>query len=313
MKVLSTGDLVADLIVPIRELPLRAEMHQLANERLFEAGGSCNFLIVASRLGLETQAVGAVGDDWLGDFVLQQLRDESVGVVHIFVAPNTDTTLSIALVDSNAEHVFVGALGHGLDTYQMPSNDDIFLGVGAVFCTSYALSDHSLFSPASSMVILEQAHEQGTPVFFDLGPAAFSIDRETIRRALTSSNTVLSTQDELLRWTECVNTAEAAAEIRKLGPETLVIKMGSRGCTIVSTHEEINVEGFEVTPRDTAGAGDAFAAAFVYGYLTGCSFAETGAIANATGAITVTRLGTGKRLPQRKEIFDLLQQHGFDL
>ena len=313
MKVLSTGDLVADLIVPIRELPLRAEMHQLANERLFEAGGSCNFLIVASRLGLATQAVGAVGDDWLGDLVLQQLRDESVDVGHVFVAPNTDTALSIALVDSNAEHVFVGAMGHGLDTHQIPRNDDIFLGLSAVFCTSYALSDHSLFGPASSMKILEQAHKRGTPIFFDLGPAAFSTDRERIRKALSASNTVMTTQDELLRWTECSNAAQAAVEIRNLGPQTLVIKLGPRGCTIVSTDEEINVEGFEVTPRDTAGAGDAFAAAFVYGYLKGYSFSKMGAIANATGAITVTRLGTGKQLPQREEIFDLLQQHGFDL
>lgn len=312
MKVLCIGDLVADLIVPIRELPLHAEMHQLANERLFVAGGSSNFLIVASRLGLEAQAVGAVGDDWLGKFVVEQLRDEAVGVGYIHFVRDATTTLSIELVDANSQHVFVGALGSGQGIGNSSDNDDVFLGSEAVFCTSYALGEHSLFIPASSLQILERAHEQGIPTFFDLGPAAFVVDREIIERAISLSTAVLTTQDELLTWTGATNNLQAAAEVLRLGPEITVIKLGSRGCMIVSANEKISVEGFEVSVRDTAGAGDAFAAAFVYGYLRKYSLAQAGAIANATGAITVTRLGTGTQLPQRAEIFYLLQQHGFE-
>ena len=176
MKVICTGDIVADLIVPIRELPLQAEIHQLANERLFVAGGSSNILIVASRLGLESQAVGAVGDDWLGQLVLEELSDEGVGLGHVRSVPDATTALSIELVDVNSQHVFVGALGTGQMNGETLDVDDIFLGLEAVFCTSYALGEHSLFRPTISMQLLERAYKQGIPCFFDLGPAAFNID-----------------------------------------------------------------------------------------------------------------------------------------
>ena len=97
MKMLCIGDLVADLVVPIRELPLRPEEHQLANECLFVAGGTSNTLIVAARLGLEAQAVGAVGDDWLGKLVLQQLTEDNVSIKYVQVVPSAITTMSLVL------------------------------------------------------------------------------------------------------------------------------------------------------------------------------------------------------------------------
>jgi Sugar kinases, ribokinase family len=45
---------------------------------------------------------------------------------------------------------------------------------------------------------------------------------------------------------------------------------------------------------DTIGAGDAFDAAFIYGYLNGIGIKETGVLANAAGAITTTKHGAGK-------------------
>ena len=54
------GDLVADLIVPIPSLPIEAGRHQLAKWMQLEAGGTCNTLIMAQRLGLCTVAIGAM-------------------------------------------------------------------------------------------------------------------------------------------------------------------------------------------------------------------------------------------------------------
>ena len=53
-----------------------------------------------------------------------------------------------------------------------------------------------------------------------------------------------------------------------------------------------------------------FAGAFIFGYLSKYSLTESGIIANVTGAITVTRVGTGPYVPQRAEIFDMLKFHG---
>ena len=313
MKILSIGDLCADLVVPIGELPLRPGKHQLANECMFVAGGTSNTIIVAARLGLETYAIGAVGDDWLGKMVLQQLRDENVSIKYVQSVTGASTTVSIELVDTNAQHVFVGALGKGTAVGLSTDQDIILSGVKAVFCTSYALADHSLFSASSSLSILNYAYKCGIPTFFDLGPAAFTIDKDIIEQAIKASTVVLTTMDEICAWTGSSDKAQATNEILNLGAEIVVVKCGSAGCVIISSQDEIIIDGFEVLVRDTAGAGDAFAGAFIYGYLSKYSLAESGTIANATGAITVTRVGTGPYVPERAEIFDLLESNGVTL
>jgi sugar/nucleoside kinase (ribokinase family) len=57
-----------------------------------------------------------------------------------------------------------------------------------------------------------------------------------------------------------------------------------------------------VDVRDTNGAGDSFAAAFIYGYLQGWPPEEIGAFANAMGAAKVQKFGAGRNVPTLDEI-----------
>ena len=64
---------------------------------------------------------------------------------------------------------------------------------------------------------------------------------------------------------------------------------------------------------DTAGAGDAFDAACVYGRLRGLPLEKIGQLANAVGGAAVSKAGTGTRLPTKHEILDLLRQASITL
>jgi len=81
-------------------------------------------------------------------------------------------------------------------------------------------------------------------------------------------------------------------------------------CLIVTASKQEQVDGFSVAVHNTAGAGDAFSAAYIYGYLKGFAAREIGIFANAVGALAVTKIGTGRNLPQRQEIAQLLLEHG---
>ena len=314
MKILCVGDLVADLVVPINELPLCAGNHQLSNECMFVAGGTSNTLIVAARLGLTTHAVGAVGKDWLGSLLLEQLIAEGVIVDYVYTVDNATTTISIELLDQEAQHVFVGALGQGKPVAPDIDLDVMLEGNKGVFCTSYALGTHSLFSSATSLNLLEHAYNKSIPTFFDLGPAAFTIERSVINTAVGFSTVVLTTQEEITAWMKCDSIVQSTENFFDLGVDTVVIKLGENGCLILNSNsEEIHVEGFNVTVRDTAGAGDAFAAAYIYSYLKGYDHYKSGVIANATGAITVTRIGTGPNVPKVGEINKLISGRGYSL
>ena len=66
---------------------------------------------------------------------------------------------------------------------------------------------------------------------------------------------MLTTMEEISVWTGSNEKIQATKEILSLGAEIVVIKCGSEGCVIISSQDEIILDGFEVVVRDTAGAG----------------------------------------------------------
>lgn len=309
-KIITLGDLVADLIVPIPQLPLYAQQHQPAREITLEAGGTGNFLILAARLGMEAIALGTVGQDSNGEQVLQLLAQEGVNISPVIIPPGSETTTSIVIVDDQGQHVFVGKNGGGQPLSFQTAWQPLVEQSQAVFTTGYSLHPTSPMTPEIVLTYLGLAHQARIPTFFDIGPAAFIVHREHVQEAIEQADVILATSEEISAWTGLTDMLQAARLLQSQGPATIVIKLGGEGCMLITPEREVHVPGFPVQVRDTAGAGDAFAAACIYGYLRGFSLEQIGALSNAVGALAVSKLGTGTRLPRREEVVQLLQQHG---
>jgi sugar/nucleoside kinase (ribokinase family) len=306
--------LVADLVVPIQKLPIRAQEHQPARDIVLEAGGTGNSLILAARLGLRTKALGTVGDDYYGRQVLEMLAAEGVDVDSVVTPPGSCTTTSIVLVDDAAQHVFVGRHGTGPQQDYDPAWATFIRQSGAIFLAGYAMHPDSTFSPTGIMTCFGVAHKHQVPIFFDLGPAAFLINRADVEAVIDHATVFLATQAETAAWLGIEDPVAAAQHFLARNRASLaIIKLGAEGCLLATKGQHVYVPGFPVEVRDTAGAGDAFAAACVYGYLKGWSLVEIGILANAVGGASVAKLGTGTLLPRRQEVVDLLRKHGHSL
>jgi sugar/nucleoside kinase (ribokinase family) len=310
LQVLTLGDLVADMVVPLERVPIRPQEHQMVPDIMLEAGGTGNFLILATRLGLRAKALGVVGADFYGDQVRAVLRHEGVDLEDVIVPPNSRTTTSIVLVDGAAQHVFVWMGGTGAQQQFDPAWRAIVERADAVFTTGYALLPKSTFAPASVQTCVDITYALGKPVFFDLGPAAAQVGRTQIEAVIRRTTVLLATSEELATWTGGDDPAENARLLLSEGPSMVVVKLGAHGCLVVSAQAQELVDAFPVAVRNTAGAGDAFSAACVYGYLRGYALREIGLLANAVGAAAVAELGTGAHLPQRQTIAQLLSEHG---
>lgn len=304
------GDLVADLIVPIDELPIQAQQHQIAHDMTIEAGSTGSVLILAARLGLRARALGVVGQDLYGEHVRAALAASGVDVGGVVAPPGGRTTTSIGLVDGAGQHVFVWMRGTGLPQHFNPAWRPIVEQAGAVFSTGYALQPPATFTPAAVLEGIAIAHARNIPVFFDLGPAAGQAVRAHVDAAIGQATVFLATSEEIAGWTGLADPQRAAREILSRGPAMVVVKLGADGCLIVTPDHEQQIEAFPVAVRNTAGAGDAFSAACIYGYLRGFPLRQIGLLANAAGALTVAALGTGTCLPQRAAIAELLARHG---
>jgi sugar/nucleoside kinase (ribokinase family) len=85
--------------------------------------------------------------------------------------------------------------------------------------------------------------------------------------------------------------ARAAARLRELGARVAAVTLGPDGCYVAGDDFDGHVPGIEVEAVDGTGAGDAFAAGFLYGLLAGWPLERCARFANAAGALATTALG----------------------
>src|SRR5260221_8385156 len=100
-----------------------------------------------------------------------------------------------------------------------------------------------------------------------------------------------------------------------MGPEAFALKGGPEGARIyLKTDEVINAPGFPVEIYNILGAGDAFGAGFIYGYVNGWNWYKSARLGNACGAIVGTKHVCANFMPTMPVIEDFVAGYGrFDV
>ena len=300
MKTLVTvGDLVVDFLLDVR-LPVVAGGHQTARSLRFEAGGACTTIFAARGMGLAVSALGAVGDDVPGRFLLGELADADVDVGALQVPAGSATTTVISLSDSDkGGHVFLGRYGEGSDIDFDESAAQGLERADAVFVPGYTLLESRMAGLVDGA--LDWLARNRRRVYFDVGPFLGDLPRQLIDGALRHVDTLLLTEDEIAFVADDMDELLA-----RHGQLTVILKLGADGCRIVSRDEAILCPGFAAEVIDTIGAGDAFAAAWIWADLNGRSPRDCGTIANAMGAASVMRAGAGRNSPTCRDVQAIL-------
>jgi sugar/nucleoside kinase (ribokinase family) len=310
-QVVSVGDLVVDMVMPVR-LPVLPFQHQETRGAYLEAGGGGNFNIMARRLGLGVRAVGAIGADIFGDELRRILADEGVDLRGAVTHPGSQTCVVYDLIDHTThEHVFVGSLAAGDPVAYTPEIDSLIQSADAVFLQGYNL--HEVQLPALIDGVLERARAAQIPVFCDSGPTIRNVDRGRVEALLSGSDVLMMTEEEVPFAAPGRTGDEAYGFLFGLGAATLVIKQGAAGCTVVQPDSRFAVPGFPVAVVDTVGAGDCFNAGLVYGWAQGWDWWQAAQLANACGAAAVQKMGSGRNAPTRAEVVAVLNANGVSL
>lgn len=323
-ELLTLGGLVADLVLPIPALPVRAGEHQLGEWLRVEPGGLGNCLVVAARLGMRTAALGWLGDDLFGDHLVRVLEREGVDLTPL-VRVAGPTATSVVLIDrTRAEHVFLGAFG-APGPARVPPDWVERLGPQA-----WLLSDGYVVLHAAPLVeeAFALARARGARTAFDPGPLAHGAPEGSLERVLAQTAVLLLTEAEAGEVLDRVASGgrptpgtDGGADagpgpgaliraLRGLGPQVVVLKRGPAGAMAAGPEGTVTVPGFPVTVRDTTAAGDAFDAAFLVALASEADLRTALLLANAAGALAVTRVGTGTALPRAAEMAAFLEERG---
>ena len=131
--------------------------------------------------------------------------------------------------------------------------------------------------------------------------------RDKALAVLANSRACLLTEDEALTFTGAADADAAARWLQAHGARDVIIKRGPQGCSCyVGDGPRVDIAGLKVDVRDTAGAGDSFAAGFLFDVLQHGHVIEAARFANAVGAAKVQKLGTGRNMPTREEVWRLV-------
>ncbi len=303
--IVTLGDLVADIAVALPQLPLVPGHYQEAHTVRLEPGGAGNFLIAGARIGMRMRSVGALGDDAFGRDVAATLAAEGVDMALVEHPPATGTTVVLVLNDDSGQTVMTGAYGAGPPLTFLPSWEQAIQASSAVFAFGYSLRE--LRIQDAVLTAMEHGRALGRPVFFDPGPEFFLLEAPARERALAAAQILLLTEDEVP-----ITGARRPADLLRHSA-VVVVKRGPAGCQVWTRDGTLEVPGFPVQARDVAGAGDCFAAAFVFGHLSGWGLERAATVANAMGAAKVQKRGTGRQAPTLDELRAVLAGHRPDL
>ncbi len=282
------GILVADVIVrPVDRLPARGTLGLV--EAITLRGGGCalNTSSSLAKLGLRASAVGKVGTDPFGDFVVGLLAARGVESSGVLRDPAAPTSASVALVDSAGERTFLHLKGANAMVSARELGESPFAG-RALHVAGALVLDALDGEPTAAL--LAEARQRGIHTSLDTvfdGSGRW----ERVLPALPHCDLFTPGLAEALAITGTHEAARAATRLRELGAATVVITLGREGCFVAGPGFEGRVPGYDVATVDGTGAGDAFAAGFLYGRLDGWPLERCARFANAAGALATTAVG----------------------
>jgi len=227
-------------------------------------GSAANTIHGLAHLGIETGFVGTVGDDDLGRFFKKDMTVSNIKPI-LFRTMN-ETGRAIAKISSDSERTFATYLGAAVDLSSDDITHDIFEGYDYFYVEGYLVQDQEMFEKS-----LRLATNAGLKVCLDL--ASYNVVEENIEffeTMIAKYVDILFGNEEEIRSISKKKPEDGAMEIRKM-VETVVIKMGAQGSFCISGDEVIRVGVRPSKAIDTTGAGDLYAAGFLYGHSKGLS------------------------------------------
>jgi len=318
-QVIAIGEILIDFVStkpgPYSEAP--------AFEKCF-GGAPMNTIVGVSRLGVSTGAITAVGDDPFGQFLMGELERNKVDVSQVKVKKGRRTTIAfVANEPTSGERTFFFYrkpwTAETADSALEPNEiDPSYIAKACILHVSgFALSQN----PCREAVFeaINCARKTGVKVSFD---PTLRVDvwnsvatlRKTYSRALRLCDIATFSSEEAEFIFGTSETEEAAQRALRYGIGIVGIKLGERGAYIINKDgTRVQAPAFKVKAVDTTGAGDGWNAGLLVGLCKGWDLEKCVTVANALGAMVVTKRGAITAMPYKKELKAFLKRTGIEI
>lgn len=300
----------------------------------FVGGSPLNIAVGCSRLGLNASLLTAVGNDKIGEFIVNFLNNEGVSTQCIPTKSLSRSSAVVLGIEPPDKFPLVYYRDNAADS-QLSIDDVINARIEdykIVLINGTALNIEP--SRSATFFAAEAAEKHKVDVVLDLDFRAdqwhdYRAFGLTIRAVLPKVKIAIGTEEEILAATMSSasqviiedqqisapkitgNIDASIAQLLSSGIEVLIVKRGAAGASIYKPDgSREDVPGFPVEVLNVLGAGDAFASGFLYGILQGWDLFRACRMGNASGAQVVTRKGCANFMPYLEESLQFIESHG---
>jgi ribokinase len=291
------GSINQDFVLSVERRPEPGET--VTEAQLFRSNGGkgANQAAAAALLGASVTFLGRVGDDGLGEPLVEALAEKGVDTSLIEASPDSSTGTAFITVTPDGENAITVAPGANR-SLSAEDVDDASDAIG----DARVLVAQMEVPPEVVLRAVEVAARQGTRALVNLAPTT-----EVPRKLLEKLDPLVVNEHEaaflLGERVEGVEGAlSAAPDLLELGPRTAVITLGSDGAVFCDGEATNHHSAPKVDAVDTTGAGDAFVGALAGRLARDLPLKDAVAYAVRAGAAAVTKRGAQGALPTPESV-----------
>jgi sugar/nucleoside kinase (ribokinase family) len=258
---------------------LKDKTHILAS-----GGSTSNSIHGLARLGISAGYIGKIKEDDLGVFFRNDLKNSNIKD-HLILT-NLDTGVAITLMTADAERTFATYLGAAATMLPDEINPLIFKDYQYILIEGYLVFNKELI-----IKLCRIAKEHNLKIAMDMASYNLVESRKELFEFLLKNyvDIIFANEEEARAFTG--KEGREALQVLSQYCSIAVVKLGCQGSVVNNQGEITKISACQVNAVDTNGAGDIYAAGFLYGLMKGLSMEETGFIASRLAAEMVKTVG----------------------
>lgn len=228
-------------------------------EKFIASGGSASNTITAiAELGVESGFLGKIGNDFYGNYYKKDL--EKYGVKSHLTEEDAMSGVATTLISKDGERTFGTYLGAAADLKPENLKPEDFIGYDFFYIEGYLVQNLDLIRTAVKL-----AKQAGLKVVLDM--ASYNVvedNRDFLLQIIPEYIDIVFANEEEAKALLQMNVQEALAVLSQQ-VELVIIKEGANGSWVQKGEEKISIASNKIERVDTTGAGDMYAAGFLYG------------------------------------------------
>lgn len=284
---LAIGHTALDYIITIDDFPKINSSVPITNMKHLHGGAAANVSIVASKMGLKTSLISAVGGEFKTSQYYNEFKKNDIDIDSMIVIEEESTPTAFVLTDKNNDQTsyFYWGAGKYFKDAKIPektieNNKMIHLATG---------------DPDFNWKCSIESKKQEKLVSFDPGQDLCMYSDKILKDVIENTSILFGNHHEIKRITEILN--KDINELIELGPQIIVKSCGEQGSIIYTKDNKIEVDAILKPSIDPTGAGDSYRASFLTRYINGYELEECAKFASSVSSFIVEKLGCQTNIP----------------